>query len=220
VASTCIIVPVGVTRETVEGLLRGLPRPDIIVVVTVPGYEEAKKPIIEALRGAASALGSKFYEFVIEPGEVSGLVGIYRLLVEEKPGEVYLAGVTGTRYLLPVLAAVVLKYWRDSGARVLLVHGVEGEEYSIEPLPGFFAAVMRLSRVQKRLLGIIYGSGETVSGKELIERYGFTRSVYYVLADLERKGLLRVRRGRIEKTLPGELVYRLLEASGEADSVA
>lgn len=47
-----------------------------------------------------------------------------------------------------------------------------------------------------------------------MERHGFTRSVYYVLADLERKGLLRVRRGRIEKTFPGKLVFSLLKASG------
>ena len=184
-------------------------------MVTVPGYEEAKKPIIEALRGAASALGASFYLFIVKPGEVTELVRIYEVLVRVRPSEVYLVGVTGTRYLLPPLATVLLKYWRDTRAEVYLVHGVEGEGYSIEPLPGFFATAMRLSSVQKRLLSIIYGSEGMVSGKELMERYGFTRSVYYVLADLERKGLLVVRRNRIEKTFPGKLVYKLLEVSGE-----
>lgn len=98
---------------------------------------------------------------------------------------------------------------------MFLVHGVEGERYSIAPLPGFFATAMRISSVQKRLLALIYGSEKRISGKELIKEYGFTRSVYYVLADLERKGLVRVRRNRVERTFPGELVYGLLKASGE-----
>jgi len=211
-----VVVPVGVTGETVESVLRGLPTPDSIFVVTVPGFEDVKRRIIGVLRSAAEALGSRFYEFTVEPGGVDGLVSLYRALLRERPGVVYLVGLTGSRYLFPLLAAVLLQYWRVSGARVLLVHGVEGGGRSLEPLPGFFAPAMRLSAVQRRLLAIVYGSAGRVSGKDLIERYGFTRSVYYVLADLERKGLLVVRRNRIEKTLPGMLVYRLLEASGEA----
>ena len=212
-----VIVPVGVTRETVEGVLRELPKPDIIIAATVPGYEKAKKPIIETLRGTATALGAKFYLFTARPGEVEDLVSIYKVLMDVRPQKVFLVGVTGTRYLLPVLVTVLLKFWRDARAEVYLVHGVEGERYSIEPLPGFFATAMRLSNVQKRLLSIIYESEKLVSGKELMEGYGFTRSVYYVLADLERKGLLRVRRGRIEKTFPGKLVFSLLKASGGVD---
>jgi len=218
VSGRAVLIPLGVTRETIEGVLRGLPRPDVIVVVTVPGYEETKRSIVEALRVAALALGARFYLVVVRPGGVEGALELYRVLRGERPGEVYLVGVTGSRYLFPVLSSVLLRYWRDTGARLWLVHGVEGREYVLEPFAGFFAPAMRISSVQKRLLRIVYESEEAPSGKEFIEKYGFTRSVYYVLADLERKGLLVVRRNRIEKTLPGRLFYALLKASGELEA--
>lgn len=215
-----VVIPIGVTKETVEGVLRDLPKPDIMIVVTVPGYDDVKRPIIEALRATALTLGAKFYTVIITPSETKELVDVYRILVSEKPGEVYLIGITGTRYLLPTLTTVLLRYWRSRNARVYLVHGVEGGEYSVEPLPGFYAVAMRISSLQRRLLEIIYGAEEPVSGKELMEKYGFTKSVYHVLADLERKGLLVVRRGRIEKTFPGRLVHELLKAGGGSDEGA
>jgi len=69
--------------------------------------------------------------------------------------------------------------------------------------------------VQRKILDIIYSSQKPISGKDLIEKHGFTKSVYYVLADLERKGLLSVRRGAIERTFPGEIFYLMLR--GERD---
>jgi len=211
-AGRAVVVPVGVTGETIEGLLKSVPRPDLIITVSVPGYEEVKGPIIEGLKAAASAMGARFRSFTVKKGDVEVLVDVYKLLLEERPNEVYLIGVTGSRYLLPLLVMVLLKYWRDAKAVVYLLHGVEGEECEAVPLPGFFAPSMRLSNTQIKLLKIIYSLEGPISGKELIQKYGFTRSVYYVLADMERKGLLFVRRNKIEKTLPGRLMYELLRA--------
>ncbi len=210
-----VVVPVGVTRETVEGALRSIGVVDVVYAVTVPGYEDVKRPILDSLKGLAVLVGARYYEVVVVPGDVSGFVELYELLVGEAPDPVYLVGVTGSRYLLPPLFMVLLWYWRTTGARVLLLHGIEGEAPSPVPLAGFFAPVMRLSRVQGRILELVYGGEEVVSGKDLKEKYGFSHSVYAVLRDLERKGLLVVRRGRIERTLPGELMYRLYVRGGD-----
>lgn len=213
-----VVMPIGVTRETVEGVFRQFESIDLIVTVTMTGYEDIKKPIIGMIKGTAKLTGAKHYTVMVDIGSIAPFVKVYNILSSHRPDTVYLVGVTGSRYLLPPLFTVLLKYWRDTGATIYLLHGVEGEEYQLVQLPGFCSVTMRLSEIQKRILRIIYGSEETLSGKELIERKGFTKSVYYVLQDLEKKGLLVVRRGRIEKTFPGKLVHALLETRpGEGD---
>lgn len=214
----CILVPVGVTRETVTGILKGEDAAGVecILAVTVPGIEEEKQAIMEGLRVIADMLGARFHSHTITPGDARSVARVYEVLAEEDYDRLIIVGVTGSRYLIPVLFMVALKVWRDKGDRVevLLLHGVEGEEYELVPLAGFAAPAFRISSIQYRILDIVYGSDRELSGKDLIEEYGFTRSVYYVLADLERKGLLKVRRGRIIRTFPGEIFYHMYRSRG------
>jgi len=206
------VIPVGVTKETVENISGIAGDVACIVAVTVPGLEEEKKPILAGLEALARMLGAEFYSIVVAPGSVESVVELYRVLKRVKAGEIVVAGTTGSRYLLPVLMMVLLKLWRErKGIRILLLHGVEGGGASLVPLAGFVSPALKVTRVQRRVLDIVYSSNKPVSGRELIEKHGFTRSVYYVLADLERKGLLSVKRGRIERTFTGEVFYRLLE---------
>lgn len=218
--AACIVIPVGVTKETVENILGGARGMALeikcVIAVTVPGFEEVKEPIVKSLRLLADLLGASFSKLVIKPGDPYAARSLYKLIAEKEPSIVLFVGVTGSRYLYPVITMALLHYWREHRAEILLLHGVEGEEPVVVPLLGFFAPALRISSVQRRVLGIIYGNREPVSGKDLITRYGFTKSVYSVLEDLERKGLVRVRRGRIERTFPGELFYHLaLTGSGE-----
>ena len=214
----CIIVPVGVTRETVTGILKGEDTAGVecILAVTVPGIEEEKQAIMEGLRVIADMLGARFHSHTITPGDARSATRVYEVLAEENYDRLIIVGVTGSRYLFPLLFMAALRVWRDKGDRVevLLLHGVEGEGYELAPLAGFAAPAFRISSIQYRILDIVYGSGRELSGKDLIEEYGFTRSVYYVLADLERKGLLKVRRGRIIRTFPGEVFYHMYRSRG------
>ena len=208
----CVVIPIGVTGETVAGILGGSNfRIKCIVAVTVPGFREEKESILQGVEMLSQMLGAELRQVTVVPRDASTIRRVYEVLRGMRFSRLVIVGVTGSRYLLPLLISVALKVWRDRGGdvEVLLLHGVEGEDYTLEPLVGFVAPVLRISGVQQRVLSIVYGSREPVSGKDLIEKHGFTRSVYYVLADLERKGLLRVRRGRIEKTLPGEIYYLL-----------
>ena len=211
-ARACLILPIGVKREKVERILAAseVQRVQCIITVTIPGYLEEKKPLIEAAKYLAEMIGASYHEVVFEPRSPEGPLKLYKTLLDEKPSKVILAGVTGSRYLYPLLFQVLLMYWRVSGAEILLQHGVEGGDYSLEPLQGFASPAMRLSRVQQEILRLVYSSTEKLSGKTLIEKYGYTKSVYAVLADMERKGLLRVRRESIERTLPGMVLYMML----------
>jgi len=215
-AGACFIIPVGLKREKIERILETSEarRVGCIVTVTVTGYERDKTPLVEAASVLAEMIGARHEHIVVEPGSAEGPVGLYRLLRSEAPSRVIVAGVSGSRYLYPVLFQVLLMYWRVSGAEVLVQHGVEGGSYSLEPLQGFASPAMKLTSIQKELLRLIYTSRRELSGKVLIEEYGYTKSVYSVLADMERKGLLRVRRGRIEKTLPGRILYEMLWGGG------
>ena len=214
----CILVPVGVTRETVTGILKGEDAAGVecILAVTVPGIEEEKQAIMEGLRVIADMLGARFHSHTVTPGDARSVARVYEVLTEEDYDRLIIVGVTGSRYLIPVLFMIALRIWRDKGDKVevLLLYGVEGDEYELVPLAGFAAPAFRISSIQYRILDIVYGSGRELSGKDLIEEYGFTRSVYYVLADLERKGLLKVRRGRIMRTFPGEVFYHMYRNRG------
>lgn len=212
-----MVIPVGVTRSTVEGVLKGDSRLSVscVVGVSVSGFESEKEVIFNGIEFLAGMIGARFYRATLEPGDPGGVVRLYDIIRGESFERLVVVGVTGSRYLQPLLYMIALQVWRDRGRRVsvCLLLGVEGGEARLVPLAGFFAPVMKITRVQLRVLDIIYGSGKPVSGKDLIERYGFTRSVYYVLADLERKGLVSVKRGVIERTFPGELFYQLHKAS-------
>ena len=214
----CIVMPVGVTGETVTGILKreDAARVECILAVTVPGIEEEKQAIMESLRVIADMLGARFHSHTVTPGDARSAARVYEILAREDYDRLIIVGVTGSRYLLPVLFMIGLKIWRDKGGKVevLLLHGIEGEGYDLAPLAGFAAPAFRISSIQYRILDIVYGSGRELSGKNLIEEYGFTRSVYYVLADLERKGLLKVRRGRIIRTFPGEVFYNMYRSWG------
>ncbi len=211
--ATCILVPIGVTKETVERILA---KSDIdmvkcIIAVTVPGFEKIKEPIIRAIGYLADMLGARLHRILIEPEDPKGARLVLDLLLSERPSTVVFVGITGSRYLYPIITMSLLQYWRLTNAKILLQHGIEGEEPKLIPFPGFFAPAMRISGVQKKVLNIVYSINNTLSGKDLMEKYGFTKSVYAVLEDLERKGLLIVRRGRIERTFPGELLYNIIK---------
>ena len=208
----CLIIPVGVRKEKIKRILETSEASQVecIVTVTITGYESSKTPLIEAARYLAELIGARHEHIVIRPGSAEDPVRLFRLLRTVAPERVVLAGMSGSRYLYPILLQVLLMYWRVSGAMILIQHGVEWGEYRLEPLQGFASPAMKLTRTQIDLLRRIYESSVELSGKLLIEKYGYTKSVYAVLADMERKGLLMVRRGRILKTLPGRLLYAML----------
>ncbi len=213
-----VVIPVGVTKETVSGLLshvaeRG--RVEGLVAVTTPGFEDVKREIIEALRTSAELLNARFESIIVEFDDEEATAKVYRALKSVGSREVYVSLITGSRYLIPILVQALLRYAYDTGAKVYAVHGIEGEGYRVEPLKGFL--VYKLTREQKRLFKIIYGyqSEELRSKEDLINKYGFSRSVYKALRGLEEKGLITRRRNRILKTFPGKLLYNLLREVGE-----
>ncbi|MCE4619405.1 MAG: hypothetical protein F7C33_00080, partial [Desulfurococcales archaeon] len=92
--SSCLILPIGVKREKVERILAAseVQRVQCIVTVTIPGYLEEKKPLIEAAKYLAEMIGASYYEIVFEPGNPEGPSKLYKKLLDEKPSKVILAG--------------------------------------------------------------------------------------------------------------------------------
>lgn len=216
----CVLLPVGVTESTVEYVLSDRLNLAVscVVAVTVPGMEEEKERIMRGIELLANIINARLHRITVAPWNPESGRELYSIVRKESFERLVIVGTTGTRYLQPILLMVALQVWRERKGKceVLLLQGVEGEEARLVPLLGFLAPAMRISKVQRRLLNIIYSSDRPLSGKELIEKHGFTRSVYYVLADLERKGLVIIRRGAIEKTWPGELFYRLIKEEEQA----
>ncbi len=211
----CLVMPVGVTGETVSELLRRVEPPSCIVSVTIPGFEGEKEKIRDANESLARMLGAKHFWVVVRPWIARDVVRILECVEEAEADRLLVVTMTGSRYLYLVLLEVALFYWR-TGVEVSVIHGVEGGDYRIEPLAGYVAPCLRLTREQEKLLLLIYSTDKVLSGSRLMKEYGYSKVVYKLLSELEQKGLLRVRRNRIEKTFPGYILYEIIKhARGE-----
>ncbi len=230
------MIPIGVTKEKVTGLLSYVverSKIEGIVALTLPGFEEVKRDILSTLRGSADLLRARFEEVSIGLGDAEASAKIYRALKKIGSKEVYVSLITGSRYFIPIIMQALLRYSRDEGAMVYAIYGLEGVppevlekrglqgaagaggEYEVVPLLGFL--VDGLVREQKKIFRLIYeqDKDELRTKEDLIEKYGFSRSVYKALDGLEKKGLIEHRRDRIIKTFPGKLLYNLLREAGE-----
>lgn len=213
---TCIILPVGVTRETVEGLLKSPVVSDVSCIITVlieDSSEEMmkkKREIIGTVEVIAKFLGAEYREFwtTLKDGGLSAR--IYEALLHFRPSRIILSGVTGSRYVLLPLLLALRWYGRREDVRIYVVHGIEGDGWLMEPLAGYL--VDDLTPAQKRVFTLIYSHpGEEIRTKEdLIEKHGFGRSLYKILNQLRCMGLIEWGRNRIRKTYPGTLLYNLL----------
>ncbi len=210
--SSCLIVPVGVTLETVMEFVEDprISEVSCIIGVTVEGFLDVKEKIFNQLVELAEELGARPYKIVLKllnPGDVSRLMDI---LLRESPRVVMVSLISGSRYLYPVVVQTVLYYVMNYGAKGYMLVGVEGGESELVPLTGFF--VYRLERKQKTLFKQIYEvEGDIIRVREdLILRYGYGRSIYKVIRELERKGLILHGRNIIVKTFPGKVLYEFM----------
>lgn len=210
--SSCLVVPVGVTLQTVMEFVEDprIGEVSCVIGVTVEGFLDVKEKIFNQLEELTEELGARLYRVVLKPlssGDVSRLM---ELLLRESPRVVVVSLLSGSRYLYPVVVQVVLYYAMNYDARAYMLVGVEGGESELVPLTGFF--VYRLERRQRVLFEQIYGmEGDIIRVKEdLIMRYGYGRSIYKVIRELERKGLILHGRNIIVKTFPGKVLYRLM----------
>lgn len=216
---TLLILPIGITGETVQGVLKtigdSLAGLVGIITVTTAGFEEVKREIIQGVKHACELIGAKHYHIIVNFREVGVSAKLYKLLKKLRPERIVISGTTGSRYLFPIVVSAVLRYWYETRAEVLLVHGVEGGKWDLVPLVGFF--VYDLKREQKEVFMQIYGNSRNIlrTNEDLIKKYDYGKSIYKVLSKLEEKGLIKHKRNKIEKTLPGRLLYYLLrEAEG------
>ncbi|MCE4624265.1 MAG: hypothetical protein F7C35_00160 [Desulfurococcales archaeon] len=207
-------MPVGVTAETVRGVVaHPLVSPiSCVVSVTVSGLFEVKREIFGYLRALAEVLGADYREVVVEPWDVASSIRLYKVLREASKGcsRVVVSGVTGSRYLLPLMFQVLLALWAERRVKVYLVQGVEGEEWRLVPLMGYLS--VRLPRRQRELFLRIYSwpSDEVPLRGGLLEGLGLGRSVYKALKELELKGLIVHRRNKVIKTFPGKILYGIM----------
>ena len=211
----CLIIPVGITRETISSTLSLSTvgdRISCLVAVTVRGLEDVKREILDGLKEASRAAGFDYFEFWVDESRTDEFAGeLLQVLVQYRPSRVVLSMVSGSRFLVPLLYHVLLYYWRLSGVVPHILHGVEGGAWRLEPLPGF--VTISLPRSQRRVFMQIYShpEDELRTVEDLIERYGYGRSIYKVLNELERKGLISWRKNRILKTTPGRILFKLMK---------
>ncbi|MGB9831129.1 MAG: hypothetical protein ACPLSP_03540 [Fervidicoccus fontis] len=211
---TLLILPVGVTGEIVQGIIN-IARDSLygVITITTAGFEDMKRNILQSIENACKLIGIEHYHLSVEFGDTKSSAELYKLLKKLKPNRIVISGITGSRYLFPIIASVALRYWYETKVEVLLVHGIEGERWELVPLMGFFN--YDLKGKQKDIFMQIYGEPiEVLRTKDmLINKYGYTRAIYKTLSKLEERGLIRHRRNRIEKTLPGKLLYSLMRES-------
>lgn len=212
----CVIIPVGVTKETVLSLVSvsrlngGL---KCLLAVTVAGLEEEKRSILAGLEDYARSVGLVYRELWIREEDYGFASELLEFLLEQRPSRIYLSLLSGSRYLYPLLTQVLLYYWRRTGAKVYVLQGVEGGSWRVEPLSGYYS--VELPRSQRRVFKEIYEypGDELRTREDLVEKHGYGRSVYKILRELESKGLIEWGRNRIRKTLPGKILYELMEVS-------
>ena len=210
-------MPVGITKETVEGLLKSRVVGDVSCIITIlieDSSEEMmrrKREITGTVEAIAKFLGAEYREFwtTLEDGNLSAK--IYEALLHFRPAQVILSSVTGSRYVLLPLLQALRWYGKRQGVRIYVVHGIEGDGWLLEPLAGYL--VDKLTPTQKKIFMLIYSHpGEELRTKEdFIEKYGFGRSLYKTLNQLRSMGLIEWRRNKIRKTYPGLLLYNLLK---------
>ncbi len=210
--SSCLVVPIGVTLQTVMEFVEDprIGEVSCVIGVTVKGFLDVKQKIFKQLEELVEELGARLYKIVLKPLIPGDVARIMEVLLEESPRIVVVSLLSGSRYLYPVVVQVVLYYVMNYDARAYMLVGVEGGESELVPLAGFF--VYRLERRQRVLFEQIYGmEGDIIRVKEdLIMRYGYGRSIYKVIRELERKGLILHGRNIIVKTFPGKVLYRLM----------
>lgn len=212
---TTLILPIGITKDIVHGILNDIKDSLIgIITVTTKGFEEAKHDIIQGVRAASELIGAKHYHLEVEFGDREASAKLYNLLKELGTERIVISGITGSRYLYPIIMQATLRYWYDTGAEAALIHGIEGEKWELVPLTGFLT--YDLKREQRNLFMLIYSIPKEVlkTKEDLIDKHGFTRTVYKVLAKLEERGLIKHSRNKIEKTLPGYLLFNILKVAG------
>ncbi|MEB3760127.1 MAG: hypothetical protein GSR81_04685 [Desulfurococcales archaeon] len=211
--SSCLVVPVGVTLQTVMEFVEDprIGEVSCVIGVTVEGFLDVKEKIFKQLEELVEELGARLYKIVLKPLSPGDVARIMEVLLEESPGIVVVSLLSGSRYLYPVVVQAVLYYVMNNNAKGYMLVGVEGGVSELVPLAGFY--VYRLERRQRVLFEQIYGiEGDVIRVKEdLIMRYGYGRSIYKVIRELERKGLILHGRNIIAKTFPGKVLYRLMK---------
>ena len=204
-----LLLPVGVTLSTVEGILRATDSVDVVVTVTVEGLAEEKKEILEAVSLLAKMMGADYSHVTVQFRNESSVAELYTLLMRYKPVEVVVSFLTGSRYLIPIMLQVLLRIWNELGTKIMVIHGVEGDGWFVTPLPGF--VTYELNRKQKEIFMTIYAEeGDEVDTKAFMKKHGLSRTAYKTLKLLEHRGLIERRRGKILKTFPGKSLYKLL----------
>jgi len=215
VVRSVLIIPVGITKETVEGVLKIIQDVKAIITITTEGFEERKRDILIGVSEAAKLIGAVHEHIIVKNNDRLASARIYGTVMKYKPSRIIVSGLTGSRYLYPIITQAVLRLWHDTKAEIFLIHGVEGGKWEIVPLLGFY--IYNLKREQKRLFKLIYEHPSDIlrTKEDLFEKYRLTKSSYEALKELESKGLIKRRRNRIEKTFPGHLLYNLLKEAGE-----
>ncbi len=227
------IIPFGLTQDTVNALIESVYLEDarVVLLVTIkdrnPGIVETKREILEDAVKLAGRLGKEVRSYWAVPWTTELHKWIHETLLEIKPEKVTLSGVTGSRYLQPLITQALLahKTYCRPTIRLQLLHGIEGGPWRVEPLDGYYS-LPRLGRREQLVLvtleRLLEGGSppaveEIVSGLGNIMSRGSggssAKTVYKVLSSLRRKGLVSrdpVGRGYV-LTMPGRGLATILE---------
>lgn len=217
-----LILPFGVTLETVEGLLRAdfMSGVEVILAVGVRGYpedevfREAKERVVLLIKDLGAFMGAGVRVIWGSMGDYGLPARVFEELRSVGPDAVIVSGVTGSRFVLPPIIMAVLHYCGRAGCRPYLIHGIEGDGWRLVPLRGFFP--QRLPRSALRLFVEIYSRrGEVFNPREILRELGLPQSSYRSFHVLDEAGLIEwVGKGRARKTVPGRMLFELIKVMG------
>ncbi len=219
---TVLILPFGVTLETVEGLLRAdfMRGVEVIIAVGVKGYPEdeefrdAKERVISLIKNLGSFMGAGVKIMWAYMDDFGLPARVFEELRSVEPDAVIISGVTGSRFVLLPVTMAVLHYCRRAGCRPYLVHGIEGDGWRLVPLKGFIP--QHLPKSAMRLFMEIYSrKADVFNPRRILEELRLPQSSYRSFHILDEEGLIEwVGRGRARKTVPGKMLFELIKVMG------
>jgi hypothetical protein len=205
-----LVIPVGVTVETVKGFLAYASPNSIVIGVYLDDgkYIDQKRQVLDVLKVACDGIGAEFYECGINLFnlDISKLLSLL-----EGADEIYLETVTGSRLICILLLKTLYEYSVKQGVKCHLILGVEGESPSmIIDIKSLFSSSTDLGPLQRKtLLSLSEKTASSVD--EFSKAIGVSKwTLYKTLLSLIRNGLVeRTKRGTYSLTIMGKIIANL-----------
>lgn len=214
-----LIIPAGIHKEPVRGMLRYLGGKDHVIAVYLDDgmFLERKNEVLRALEEACTILGMEYHKVAIKPPsfdfrELHGKV--QEIVALSKDAEILLGATTGPRILLILLMKYLEGLSISWGFRVRILAGIEWtEDVYLMDMVAIATRAKDLGRTQLKILKTLEG-GE-MSVEDLAKKIGASMWSVYKSMDLLKGSGLVEGRGLYRATIIGRILALTAPENGD-----